>query len=116
MKMKCPAGAHLLQYAVLVGLVLWLIDYATGATKGSNWDPLGPLSALYCLFIVNPAYGVCVRRLHDTGRSGNWISLLVLFFLAPTLIIFLMSDSDVVILPHHNSSTAFCSFTSLTSM
>lgn len=32
----------------------------------------GILAILYSLAVIIPSISVCVRRLHDTGRSGGW--------------------------------------------
>lgn len=37
----------------------------------------GPAYAIYALATFLPGLGVSIRRLHDTGRSGWWLLLLV---------------------------------------
>ena len=54
----------------------------------------GALGIIYSLGILIPGLAVAVRRLHDTGRSG-WTLLLVLipFIGAIILLIFMAQDS-----------------------
>ena len=47
------------------------------------------------LLIMVPTYAVCVRRLHDTGRSGWWIFLYFIPYIGSiALIIILCFKSD----------------------
>ncbi len=39
---------------------------------------IGMLSTIFGLAIARPALSVTIRRLHDTGRSGWWSSLVLL--------------------------------------
>ena len=53
------------------------------------------VSVIIALLLMVPTYAVCVRRLHDTGRSGWWI---LLYFIpcigAIALVIMLCLKSD----------------------
>lgn len=49
----------------IVALVLGLIDTLIG------WGQI--LSGLYSLAVLIPSLAVCVRRLHDIGKSGWWL-------------------------------------------
>lgn len=53
------------------------------------------VSVIIALLLMVPTYAVCVRRLHDTGRSGWWI---LLYFIpcigAIALLIMLCLKSD----------------------
>ena len=53
------------------------------------------VSVIIALLLMVPTYAVCVRRLHDTGRSGWW---LLLYFIpcigAIALLIVLCRKSD----------------------
>ncbi|PID90464.1 MAG: hypothetical protein CSA97_02770 [Bacteroidetes bacterium] len=52
------------------------------------------LSALYSLFAFIPSIAVTVRRLHDTGRGGGWIFILLLPLIgAVILLVFMILDS-----------------------
>lgn len=53
------------------------------------------VSVIIALLLMVPTYAVCVRRLHDTGRTGRW---LLLYFIpcigAIALLIMLCRKSD----------------------
>ena len=53
------------------------------------------VSVIIALLLMVPTYAVCVRRLHDTGRTGWW---LLLYFIpcigAIALLIMLCRESD----------------------
>lgn len=44
---------------------------------GSSWYESEVISALYGLFTLVPTVALCARRLHDTGRNGWYLVLLV---------------------------------------
>lgn len=46
------------------------------------------------LALLLPALGVCVRRLHDTGRSGWWLLLALIPLVNLVLIYFYICDSQ----------------------
>ncbi len=56
----------------LVGNALSGADLALGLT--SSWSELGPISGIFAFITLIPGIAVSVRRLHDGGRSGWWIS------------------------------------------
>jgi uncharacterized membrane protein YhaH (DUF805 family) len=74
-------------FVLINSLISWsfsLLDLAVGSTVFSI------LSLVYSLLVLIPSLAVCVRRLHDVGKSGwfylliflpiiGWIWLLVLF-------------------------------------
>lgn len=64
---------------VIVSIVLMLADGAIGAF--SSDAGLGLLSGLYMIAVLVPSLAVSVRRLHDIGRSG-WSLLLLLIPIA----------------------------------
>jgi uncharacterized membrane protein YhaH (DUF805 family) len=47
----------------------------------------GPLGLIYILATLLPALGVGVRRLHDTGRPGLWMLLLLVPFVGPIVLL-----------------------------
>jgi uncharacterized membrane protein YhaH (DUF805 family) len=69
----------------IVDGIFGLFNEATG---------LGVLGSLYLLAVLIPSIAVSVRRLHDTGRSG-WFLLLLLIPLvgAIVLLVFTVQDS-----------------------
>ncbi|SDK28349.1 Uncharacterized membrane protein YhaH, DUF805 family [Ferrimonas sediminum] len=63
-------------FNILIALTLALVDSSMG-----TFDPeagTGLLGALYSLAVLIPSLAVAVRRLHDTGRSGWWLLLLLI--------------------------------------
>jgi len=48
---------------------------------------------IYFLAILLPSIGVCVRRLHDTGRSGWWILIGLIPLVGLVLLFFMVLDS-----------------------
>lgn len=72
--------------STLIAFPLLFIDLATG----------GPafLSSLYCLALFLPSLAVSVRRLHDIGKSGWWITINMVPFLGAMIyLIYLITDS-----------------------
>ena len=54
--------------SLLISAFLFLLDGALGTI--SMESGLGVLSGIYALIVLLPSLAVCVRRLHDIGRSG----------------------------------------------
>lgn len=75
----------------IIMLVLRLILPATKTDVAAS-----VIILLYSLAVIMPALGVCVRRLHDTGKSG-WFMLLGLIPLAGdiVLLVFFCQDSQL---------------------
>ena len=71
-------------------LLLSLVDTVLGF--GSE-DTLGIFGGLYSLVVVIPSLAVCVRRLHDIGKSGWWIFIVIIPFIG-ALILFLFAIRD----------------------
>ncbi len=71
-------------------LLLSLLDTVLGF--GSE-DTLGIFGGLYSLVVVIPSLAVCVRRLHDIGKSGWWIFIAIVPFVG-ALILFLFAIRD----------------------
>ena len=59
----------------IIVLVLTVLDNQLGTFHRAT--DLGLFVSLYCLAILIPEIAVTVRRLHDTGRSGWWILLML---------------------------------------
>ena len=56
---------------------------------------IGMLSMLYALLHILPSIAVGVRRLHDTGRSGWWLLIVLVPLVGPiALIVFAVQDSE----------------------
>ena len=56
---------------------------------------LGPLAVIYWLAAILPGLSVAVRRLHDTGRSGWWMFILLVPVLGViAMLVWLCTDSE----------------------
>jgi len=77
----------------LITIGISIIDMLTG-----SYDPdlgLGTLGTIYGLLVLLPGIALAVRRLHDTGRSGWWLLLILIPFIgALILLIFFVLDSN----------------------
>ncbi len=60
-------------YNLVFSFVAAIVDVILGFSMGS----FGLLASLYALVILIPSIAVCVRRLHDIGKSG-WMMIAVL--------------------------------------
>jgi len=70
-------------FSIIIGFIEGLLDL----------PPV--LSGLYTLAILLPSLAVCVRRLHDIGRSGWWLFItLVPLVGGIILLVFNCTDSD----------------------
>ena len=97
------------QYAVFSGraprreywfFVLWYLIISIGLAVidtllGLRIGNAGLLQSLYALALLIPSIAVTVRRLHDTGRAGWWV-LIVLVPLVGfiVLLIFMLLDTE----------------------
>ena len=75
----------------------WLLLGAALWWTVSLWLPAvaGILAAVLLLAIIVPSLAVLVRRLHDTGRSGWWIAVVLIPLLGElTLLLFTLDDSQ----------------------
>ena len=80
-------------FNLIIALVLGLIDGLVGTY--SVVGGLGLLGGLYYLAVLLPTIGVSVRRLHDTGRSGWWLFIVLIPLIgAIILLIYMVSDSQ----------------------
>ena len=63
---------------LLISVVVTLV---LGGVSAAIWDvdsdQLGPLEGIYTLAFIIPSLALSVRRLHDTGRSGKWMWILL---------------------------------------
>lgn len=60
-------------------LVMLVLGIITMSMAGGDSSPVFMivLMALYSLFILLPSLGVTIRRLHDVGKSGAWIFIVL---------------------------------------
>ncbi len=61
-------------FNLLISAALSIVDNITGTSSGYG---AGLLGGIYALAVLLPAIAVTIRRLHDTGRSGWWILILL---------------------------------------
>ena len=79
-------------FNLIIAIVLGFIEGLLGIASDMNMSILGNI---YSLLVLIPGLAVCVRRLHDTGRSGLWILIgLVPLVGAIVLLVFMVQDSD----------------------
>jgi uncharacterized membrane protein YhaH (DUF805 family) len=80
-------------FNMIFGIVAMILDNILGiAIEGVGY---GPLYGLYALAVFIPGLAVAVRRLHDVGKSG-WMILVVLIPLigAIWLLVLMVTDSN----------------------
>jgi uncharacterized membrane protein YhaH (DUF805 family) len=77
---------------IIISVALAIVDSVTG-TYNSDVG-LGLLSGMYTLAVLVPGIAVSVRRLHDIGRSGWWLLVVLVPIVgAIVLFIFMVLDS-----------------------
>lgn len=80
-------------FNMIISFILAGIDLQTGMLNIELG--IGVLTSIYGLAVVIPGLAVCIRRLHDTNRSGWWILILLVPFIGSfVLIFFMVSNSD----------------------
>ena len=80
-------------FNLLISIALTIVDRTTGTLNAAAG--MGLLSGLYTLAVLIPSLAVGVRRLHDTGKSGWWLLLLLVPLLGVIVIlIFMVTDSE----------------------
>ena len=71
----------------IVALVLGIIDRIFG------WGQI--LSEIYSLAVLLPSIAVCIRRLHDIGKSGWWLLIALIPLIGEIwLIVLFCQDSQ----------------------
>lgn len=76
-------------FNLLISIGLAILDGVLGLGGGS----FGLLSTLYALAVLIPGLAVTVRRLHDTGKSGWWLLIVLVPLIgAVVLIVFMATD------------------------
>ncbi|MFF0381639.1 DUF805 domain-containing protein [Streptomyces sp. NPDC004286] len=67
-------------FNLIISIVLSILDNALD---------INILGSIYTLAVLLPSIAVAVRRLHDTGRSGWWLLLVLTLIGAIVVIVFL---------------------------
>jgi uncharacterized membrane protein YhaH (DUF805 family) len=77
-----------------ISLVLSILGYLTQGGSGEVGF-FGIISTLYGLAVLIPGLAVTVRRLHDVGKNGWWIFIVLVPLIGwILLLVFLITDSD----------------------
>ena len=81
-------------FNIIISFALGFVDgFADLILITAGGYVIGILSGLYYLFILIPTVALWVRRLHDTGRSG-WYLFLLLIPLVGVILFFVFSCTD----------------------
>ena len=79
-------------FNIIISIVLLVIDGIAGTIDAETG--IGLLDSIYTLAIFIPSIAVGVRRLHDIGRTGWWLLILLIPLIGfIVIIIFLLQDS-----------------------
>ena len=80
-------------FNILALFLLVFIDDAVGTLNPETGQ--GLISTIYMLAVILPYFGVGIRRLHDTNRTGWWLLLGFVPIIGPiVLIVFFCLDSN----------------------
>lgn len=80
-------------FYILIFFGLTIIDGITGSFNAMTG--MGLLGGLMTLVLLIPSISVGVRRLHDTGRSGWWLFIVLIPLIgAIVLLVFTLQDSS----------------------
>lgn len=75
-------------FYILIYIGLSLIDAALGSSG------VGILSLLFTLGLLVPSTAILARRLHDIGKSGWWMLLLLIPLVGLIILVFAIMDSE----------------------
>ena len=95
-------------YSVLFGYLIAMLIVIFGMIIESP-EVMIVLYSILSLILLIPGLAVCIRRLHDTGRSGWWYLLVLIPYIgaiALFIIFCLKSDEDNKYGPNPNSQNA----------
>lgn len=67
---------YLINMLIYVGLII--VDTVSG---------LLAINVLYAIVVIIPELAISVRRLHDIGKSGWWMLLLLVPFIGPIVLL-----------------------------
>jgi uncharacterized membrane protein YhaH (DUF805 family) len=80
-------------FNIIISVVLSVCDAVMGTYNAAVG--IGILTGIYTLAVLIPGIAVSVRRLHDTGRSGWWLLIVLVPLVgALVLLIFMLIDSQ----------------------
>jgi len=88
-------------FSTIISIVCMILDKILGTTvsmdltgQGVTELPYGYFFFGYAILTLLPGFGVSVRRLHDIGKSGWWILLVLVPCIGILLIGFLVKNSQ----------------------
>ncbi len=65
-------------------------------TKDSKYPVLEIINTILGIIFLLPTFSLCIRRLHDTGRNGWWLSIALLPIIGQiAILIIMMQDSQI---------------------
>ena len=80
-------------FNLIISVVLSVCDVVLGTYSAAA--SIGILSGIYTLAVLIPGIAVTVRRLHDTGRSGWWILIVLVPIVGwIVLLVFMLLDTQ----------------------
>jgi uncharacterized membrane protein YhaH (DUF805 family) len=81
--------------SILISLAIGFASGFVGAMLGLSESVTTMLALVYTLAVLIPSLAVAVRRLHDTGRSGWWLLIVLVPLVgAIVLLVFSVQDSE----------------------
>jgi uncharacterized membrane protein YhaH (DUF805 family) len=79
----------------LVSIAFALVAGFVGRMLGLGQDLVTKLALVYSLAVLIPSLAVWVRRMHDTGRTGWWLLVVLVPFIGViALLVFSVQDSQ----------------------
>jgi uncharacterized membrane protein YhaH (DUF805 family) len=76
---------------LIITILLGILDGMLGLRIGQA----GVLQTLYALAVLIPSLAVTVRRLHDTGRTGWWLLIVLIPFIGfIVLLVFMCLEGE----------------------
>jgi uncharacterized membrane protein YhaH (DUF805 family) len=77
-------------FQVVIGVIAWMLDRAVFNVAYVSW-----FGVVVSLALLLPSLAVAVRRLHDTGRRGWWILIVLVPVVGSIiLLVFYVQDSQ----------------------
>ena len=82
---------YFILFNTIISFVLSVMEEAAGGLGPE--EVVGLLGGIYALAMLIPTLAVSVRRLHDTGRSGWWILIVLIPFIGfIVMLVFMVLD------------------------